>query len=416
MSKADVIVARQPVCPPIRFDRKEWSGAFGDLGTDLPLLAAMVLVSGVNPASAFILFGLMQIFSAFVHRIPMPAQPLKVVAVIVIAGEVPAEHIFGAGLAIGCAMLVLTVTGMLDLIARAVPKAVIRGIQLGLGLTLAKVALGKYLPDEGTGGLVLAAIGFVVVLALLRHQRFPAAIAVLAVGVGYALIFKASSLLAPPVQGGTIAGFSIPSLAAIAQGAVLLALPQIPLSIGNSILATRQIAEDHFPEARIGIRRIGLSYSAMNLVSAPLGGIPVCHGSGGMAGHVAFGARTGGSVIIYGVFMMAIGAAHLAGFPQVLLLFPLPILGVILFVEAVALVRLMRDLAFRSFDWTLAAAVGMTALLVPNGFLVGIVGGSVLFWLRARARRGGHRLRRPGVSSHRGARSAKALASRAGGS
>ncbi len=378
----------------IRFCRNEWSGAFGDIGTDLPLLAGMILATGVNPANVFILFGMMQIFSALVYRIPMPAQPLKLVAVIVIAQQTPPELIWGAGLVVGVGMLLLTVTGLLDLIARVVPKPVVRGIQLGLGLNLAYVALASYLPAEGVPGYFLAAGGIILVLVLLGNRRWPASLAVLGLGFVYAFIFKHDMIFA---NGGATWSLPVPSLppwAAIAQGAVLLALPQIPLSIGNSVLATRQIARDHFPEAGVTIRKIGVSYSIMNFVSAPLGGVPVCHGSGGMAGHYAFGGRTGGSVIIYGVFMACLGLAFGSGFDGIIELFPLPVLGVILGVEAIALMRLLRDQAFAVHALGIALLVGAVAFALPHGFLIGIVGGTVLYWLMTRwqrsAARGGH--------------------------
>lgn len=83
---------------------------------------------------------MMQILTGFIYRMPMPVQPLKAMAAIVIAQQIPAETLYGAGLAIGVVMLVLAVTGLLDWLARCV----VRGIQLGLGLQLASVALGKF--------------------------------------------------------------------------------------------------------------------------------------------------------------------------------------------------------------------------------------------------------------------------------
>src|SRR3989304_3484024 len=84
----------------IRFDRNELSGAFGDIGTDFPLVVSMILVSGL-------------------------------------------------GLAIGLLMLFLALTGLIDWIARVVPKSVVRGVQFGLGLQLATIALKNYVSAEG---------------------------------------------------------------------------------------------------------------------------------------------------------------------------------------------------------------------------------------------------------------------------
>jgi hypothetical protein len=166
---------------------------------------------------------------------------------------------------------------------------------------------------------------------------------------------------------------------------VLLALPQIPLSLGNSVLATRQLAKDLFPDRDLSIRKIGLTYAAMNLLNPWLGGIPTCHGSGGMAGHYAFGGRTGGSVIIYGTLFVALGIFFGPGFDQVVTAFPLPILGVLLLFEALALVWLIRDTADSRVDLPVAALVGLIAVGLPYGYLVGMVVGTALVKLGVRA-------------------------------
>src|SRR5690606_29030035 len=88
---------------------------------------------------------------------------------------------------------------------------------------------------------------------------------------------------------------------------LLLALPQIPLSLGNSVLATRQVIHDLFPDRPVSVRRIGVSYGLLNLAASVLHGFPVCHGSGGVAGHYAFGGRTGGSVLLYGMLCIGLG-------------------------------------------------------------------------------------------------------------
>src|ERR1700686_3030988 len=132
----------------IRFDRNEISGAFGDIGTDLPLIVGMILAAKLDPASVLTLFGAMQLLTGLIYGLPMPAQPLKAMAVLVISGKAGAGVLYGGGLAIGITMLALTVTGMIDWLARAVPKSVVRGIQFGLGLQLSILALTQYVPAD----------------------------------------------------------------------------------------------------------------------------------------------------------------------------------------------------------------------------------------------------------------------------
>jgi hypothetical protein len=83
--------------PWIRLDRNELAGAFGDIGTDLPLIIGMILAAGLDRASVLIVFGMMQVFSGLRYGMPMAVQPLKAVAAIVIAQRLSGATIHGAG-------------------------------------------------------------------------------------------------------------------------------------------------------------------------------------------------------------------------------------------------------------------------------------------------------------------------------
>ncbi len=80
-----------------RFDRNELSGAFGDIGTDFPLVVGMILVARLDVTSSLVLFGAMQIFSGLMYGIPMPAEPLKAMAVLVITQKVSGNVLYGGG-------------------------------------------------------------------------------------------------------------------------------------------------------------------------------------------------------------------------------------------------------------------------------------------------------------------------------
>ena len=365
----------------LRITRGEISGAFGDIGTDLPLITGMILATGMNPAAVLAVFGLAQMASAFIYGIPMPVQPLKAVAALAIAGSVTAPQVFGAGLGIGLIMLLLTLTGLLERLRTLIPKAVIRGIQLALGIKLARLALMNYIPADGNAGLWLALVSGLIVLALLKSRRCPPAIPVIALGLVYAFLFKVD---AARLHAGF--GFSLPalqpvSMADILTGSLILALPQIPLSLGNSLFATHQMAGDLFPERNLKLRTIGLSYSLYNLVVPFFGGIPVCHGSGGMAGHYVFGGRTGGSVLLYGLLLAGLGLFFGSGFDQVIHIFPLPVLGVILLVESAMLMQFVRDVVPVRFDLFVALLTALAAVLLPYGFLTGMLAGCATAYL-----------------------------------
>jgi xanthine/uracil permease len=294
--------------------------------------------------------------------------------------------LFGGGLAIGILMLLLTVTGLIDLLARVVPKAVVRGIQFGLGLQLATLALKDYVKADGAKGYVLAAIAFTLIVMLIGNRHYPVALLVIALGLVYAIVFK---LDGPTLSHGI--GFRLPHVyrpsgSDVLTGLLILALPQIPLSLGNSILATRQIAEDLFPERPLTARGISFTYSMMNLINPFFGGIPPCHGSGGMMGHYAFGGRTGGSVILYGTLYLVLGLFFSGSFAQVVQVFPLPILGVLLVIEGLRIMLHVRSLLVGAWLDAIEhdrADVLAVVTLHDREHVAGalIVGGIILFYL-----------------------------------
>ena len=369
----------------VRFDRNEISGAFGDLGTSLPLIVGMIAAAHLDATSVLVAFGALQIATGLVYRLPMPVQPLKAVAALVIAQQVGADVLFGGGLAIGLLMLVLVVTGLLDWLSRLVPHVVVRGIQCGLGLQLGRIAVADYVPSGGAWGYALAAISFFIIVMLLGNRRWPAAPIVLMIGAAFAVTLGGAGTLALAAAGIHLPVLHAPSSFAVWQGFLLLALPQIPLSLGNSVLATRQVAVDLFPERPpLTITRIGLTYSLMNLVCPFVSGIPVCHGSGGMAGHYAFGARTGGSVVVAGTILLTVGVLFGGSVGEIALFFPKPMLGVLLLVEGVAMLSLLRDLAQSPREFALAICLGVIAAALPYGYLVALVLGTVLARTNAR--------------------------------
>lgn len=365
----------------VRFDRNEFSGAFGDIGTDLPLLVGMIAVCELDPASTLVMFGAMQVFTGLWYGLPMPVQPLKAMAALMIAKKLPAATLYGAGLGIGIVMMALTVTGLLERLARVIPRAVVRGVQFGLGLSLATVAARNYILSDSWPGYILAGLSFVVVISLLGKRRFPPALAVILLGVAYSLAFKVDLGVLGRGMGLALPRLNVPQWADIYAGLLALALPQIPLSISNSVVATRQTLADLYPDRKIGVRRIGVTYSIMNLVSPWLSGVPTCHGTGGLAGHFAFGARTGGSVLIYGTMYLALGLFFSGSFGEAAKVFPMPVLGVILVFESLALMMFVRDIAGDRKELFLALLVALICLTLPNGYVIGVAAGTALYYL-----------------------------------
>lgn len=366
----------------IRFDRNELAGSFGDIGTDLPLIVAMIPAAGLNGSTVFIVFGLLQILTGILYGVPMPMQPLKAMAVLVITQKVAGDVLFGAGLAIAVIMLGLSLTGALTWLTRAIPRCVVRGIQFGLGLKLASMALKDYVPSLGTSGYVLAVACFILVVVLWGNRRVPAALLVILLGLFYASLATIDWSAVHLAYSINLPTLNIPTWDAIWAGLIVLALPQIPLSLSNSVIATEQTLHDLFPQRAIGVRKIGITYAAANFFASLLGGIPVCHGCGGLAGHYAFGARTGGSVLIYGTMYLLLGLLLGDTVDVMVAAYPRPVLGVILLFEAVVLMMLVRDMADDRKMFTIVLLVGAIAFGIKQGFLIGLLIGSAIwyFW------------------------------------
>jgi len=262
-----------------------------------------------------------------------------------------------------------------------IPLPVVRGCQFGLGLSLASLALKTYIPDGNTWSYLLAGLGFLILVALPKQRGIPAGLVVVGLGLLYACsIGLPWSTIITGIQWQT-PEFQTLEPTALLPGLFLLALPQLPLSISNAVIATQQTAQDLFPEKPLSIRRIGLTYGLMNLIVPFFGGVPVCHGCGGLVGHYALGARTGGAVVIYGGLYLIFGLLFSAVFNDVLGIFPMPILGVILLFEAWGLLSLIGDQVQESQDWMIALLVAVIAFSVPQGFLIGTVVGTGLYYL-----------------------------------
>jgi predicted benzoate:H+ symporter BenE len=360
------------------FNKHELAGAFGDIGTDLPLIAAMIVAADMNATQVLILFGAAQILTGFYYKLPMPVQPLKAIATIVITQKVGMNILTGAGLSVGVVMLLLSLSGALDFAVRMIPKSVIRGLQAGLGLSLCSLSLREYLPSGGFEGYISALAAFVFIFVFRNRKNVPTALITFAVASLYTLLFKNKFSF-----GSSETPFfwqvSFPNLEAMKTGFILLALPQIPLSLGNSVVSTKQVCEDFFPERKdISVKKIGITYSLMNLAVGFLGGIPVCHGAGGLVGHYTFGGRSGGSVVIYGCFYLFSGIFFGEFFSDFVKIFPLSVLGIILLFESLALLMLLRDVASEKNDFFTAIFTAVAAFGLPYGFLFGMIFGSLL--------------------------------------
>ena len=364
----------------IAFNQNEVAGSFGDMGTDLPLLMGMIAANGIDPASTFIVFGSLQLLTGLVYGMPMPVQPLKAIAAIMITTGARADLMYGAGLALGAFMLLLSLSGGVAKIAAWMPECVVRGVQFGLGMNLMLVAAG-YMQRMGGLGWLISAVGILLVLYLGQNRKVPVSLLLVASGLVIAWFTDLRQDLILSGWGFSLPHPHIPEWADVLNGTLLLALPQIPLSLGNSIIATGLLVSDLFPDRKdITVKKISFTYGLMNLAVPFLSGVPVCHGAGGLAGHYRFGARTGGSVILYGLIYLVLGMFFSSVIGEVVKIFPFPILGVLLFFEGFALAQLLRIASGSPSELAVALWVGIMIIALPYGYLIGMVSGVFIFY------------------------------------
>jgi MFS superfamily sulfate permease-like transporter len=356
----------------------EWAGAFGDLGTLIPFVVAYIAVVRVDPFGILASFGIAMVVCGLLYKTPFPVQPMKAIGAVAVtqtaqtATIVPAT-LHAASLATGLIWLVLGLTGAAKAIARLVPRSVVIGIVLGLGISFMLDGIKLM-----AGGWLTAAIGLLGTLLLLTNKSVPVMFLLLLFGVLCGVIEHPdhlANLLATKPQ------FRMPSfaLAAITWhdvliGTILLALPQLPLTLGNAIIAIHEENNRLFPDRSVTEDRIARSTGMMNLASAALGGVPMCHGAGGMAGHVAFGARTGGAPIILGTILLCLALFFSASVSGLFGLLAQPVLGVILFLTGVQLAMGSCDFSNNKGERFITLATTAFAMWnVGLAFLVGLV-------------------------------------------
>ena len=363
------------------FDRCELAGAVADLGVLVPIAVALIVSNGLSATAVLLPAGLLYVVAALTYGLPIPVQPLKAFGAIAIAKGLGADEIAAGALLMGVVFVLLGRMHLLDYAARAFPKALIRGVQLTVGLLFLKIAWGLVLDPPksfsehalpASWAVPLAAIG---VIAALGLRRYPVSLVLVLVGAVAMIALGGRDAEVGP------SAITVPSLdwATIGTAFTVLVLPQLPLSFANSCLATADAARVYFGEKARAVRpgRLATSFGSANLLAGAIGGMPVCHGAGGLTAHVAFGARTGGAPLLMGISLLALAIGFGAGLAALLTAFPLPILAALLATAGLLHIGLLRDLR-QPWAWALALAVGIVGFQVHLALALG--GGLVVYW------------------------------------
>ncbi|MHB1457262.1 MAG: putative sulfate/molybdate transporter [Armatimonadota bacterium] len=277
----------------------ELLGSFADLGTLLPLMLGLIICNGISPSTTLILLGFTYILVGAYYRLPVPVQPMKALAMIAITTGASTGQIRAAAWWMAIILLIFGTTRLADKLSDVFPKFLIHVLQLNLGIMMIRTGM-KFL------------------------LSYPAILADVIPG-------------AHKIAGHAADVGLLPSLFDFTSALVLLVLPQLPLTIGNAMLATRDCALNYFGDKgkHVTPSRLALSMGIGNFAAALIGGMPICHGAGGMTAHYRLGARTGVACMIIGLFLLIIGifegnsaAAMLSMIPAAILVILLGYVGI----------------------------------------------------------------------------------------
>ena len=366
---------------------RDASASVADAGVLVPIVVALIIGNGLDAGTVLVCAGALYLVAGLYFRVPVPVQPIKAAAAIAIARDLPVETIAAAGVVLGFALVVLSVTGMTALISRLFTVPVVRGLQLGVGLILLRTAADL---AGSSGGLVAmgaaAAIAAVLTLAARRHEPIPVALGIVAVAIALGAWSAGTwpSLDLMLWQPQPLAGAW--DLTTLGSAAVLLVVPQIPLTFGNAVVAVVDLEHRYFPgEARkVTPRRIALSCGIGNLVTGALGGMPMCHGSGGLTAHYRAGARTYRMNVFIGVILLMSGLFFAPVLVAVMVLIPAAILGG--FLAFTGVYHSSLAVSLRGFDLVVAGAMGAVGLVTMN-LAIALAVGLLLFWPARAVRR-----------------------------
>ncbi len=365
------------------FNLRELAGSMGDYGTLLPLTIGYITVCGVDPSGLLVMIGLANIVTGLVYRLPMPVEPMKVLAVMAIAQEWSPDMVYTSAFVMGVVWLGMGATGAMTAVARWTPRSVVRGIQISLGVMLGIQGIRMI-----STWWLLGAVAVAVVILLRQNRYAPAAIVLVLMGLAVMAVRDEFSGLAG--LSVTLPSITLPGMDLVWPVLRDGGLAQIPLTATNAVIATAALIRDYWPGRSVSERRLSFNMGFINLTVPFFGGMPLCHGAGGLAGQYFFGARTGGANIIEGAIEISLGLFLAASIAAIFAAFPLSIVGAMMLLVGIELTKFSRDLRWSRELIPVAVTVGGS---VAFNMAVGFAAGIIVHYLMTRTGR-----RRDGIS------------------
>lgn len=384
----------------------EISGSLGDLGTYIPLVVVLARKRSIYLAPALFFGGLANLLTGLFWDVPMCVQPMKSIAAVAISANWNAQTVSAAGTLVGGLVFLIGITNLIEVVNLIVPVPVVAGLQIGVGLNLVSSGIKSIQRLRWVATYDSILLAFLVSLLclywlredhmanvdrslpnqrtlprqmdvdvqndtneirtvknrsswkiwqqlkLLWNKKIPHPVGIYLFLIG--VIFAGIKIGTTKKSYGPFHFFGAPialsvlgSVKAIEWKKGLLegALPQLPLTCLNSVIAVCALAHGLYPEKRkpcadqlssdavVGRRQVAISVGLMNLCFVPVGSMPYCHGSGGLAGQHKMGARHGASVVFLGFIKMMFAIFFGAAALTLLDAMPVAILGVMVVIS-----------------------------------------------------------------------------------
>lgn len=350
------------------FSLREFGGSLGDFGTLLPFIVGYIVICGFEPAGLLVGIGLTNIFLALTYRIPLPVQPKKVVGSVALSQAWSVTQVLGAGFGLGVIWVALSLSQRLSDLLMKVPKPVVRGIQLGLAIMLALTG-AELMKPQLVLSLIFLGLGFL----MLRNRYLPGSIFLVLFGFIYS-IFMGNLDLSSVRLGLSLPSLHFFSLEDVLYGFIYAGFAQLSLTLTNAVIATVSLVHELFPERRdVTPKNLIMNMGIMNITTPFIGGMPLCHGAGGLAAQYMFGARTGGAILMEGLLEVGLGLFFSTSIQTLFTAFPGFITGVMLLMASVELGKIAFKVEGMNASIVLFTALISAVFNIAIGFAAGLV-------------------------------------------
>ncbi len=382
-----------------KFNRLELAGSFGDMGTLLPIALGMIIFNGLSASGLFFTVGIFYILSGVYYGVTVPVQPMKVIGAYALASGLNASQVTASAALMGLVLLIIGGSGAMTFIGRYIPKPVVRGVQASTGvlliaqgvkfmagtsgIQLIQKAAEPYLVIQNIGpvpiGVIIGIAGICLSLYFLDNKKLPAGLIIILAGFVIGLVLgtrKGFDSMETGLYFPRLLPFGVPSVPDFTFALLALVLPQVPMTIGNAVIANADLSKEYFgaKSEKVTYQALCFSMGFANILSFLFGGMPLCHGAGGLAAHYRFGARTAGSNVMIGLIFVILAVFLGVHALPVLHLIPMSVLGALLILAGTQLAMTITDMKERKDIFVVMLMMGITlALNLAIGFIAGII-------------------------------------------